>query len=393
MYQYFLKLQVLFGRKYCDDNTCKIKSKSKKICGAERKATENSKAPPGLHHQNEQIVVRTTVPPGEEIQDPQIRDICPIFVKTAANQTPKLGDPNTRSADQIFGDEVEDGEDGAKQPFQGIKEQDLHKYILEDVAEFYQQFPNLQTDVRILISKNVIVYVLGTNHANTQCKDDVVEIIKKVKPKTVLVELCSLRACSCPKHRSNAFQSTPKFTFRYLRTIITQLGFLPAMIFFTDVFREHLVSESSLLHYGGEFIAAMATAQSLKNCRIILADRPIEITVKRQASAMGNWRGLRVTLQVTLALMFKRKMKELMLSANRLVFDDPKTYEVLVFERDLYLTYSIQEAAKEFETTANLARIVAVIGQGHMQGIQTYWGKVPSEFIPFIMSPQTVLDQ
>lgn len=278
---------------------------------------------------------------------------------------------------------------------------DLYQSILEEVAEFYQQFPDLQTDVRILVSKNVVVYVLGTNHANTQCKDDVVNIINRVRPKTVLVELCSLRACSCKKHKGNAFQSTPKFTFRYLRTIITQLGFLPAMIFFTDVFREHLVSESSLisyrpgnsyLHYGGEFIAAMATAQALNNCKIVLADRPIEITVKRQASAMGNWRGLRVTTQVSLALMFRKHMKSLMLNANRLVFDDPKTYEVLVFERDLFLTYSIQQAAKDYENTEDVTRIIAVIGQGHINGIQTYWGKVPSEFIPFIMSPHTVLD-
>lgn len=287
---------------------------------------------------------------------------------------------------------------------------DLYQQILEEVAEFYQQFPDLQTDVRILVSKNVVVYVLGTNHANTQCKDDVINIIDKVKPKSVLVELCSLRACSCKKHKGNAFQSTPKFTFQYLRTIITQLGFLPAMIFFTDVFREHLVSESSLLcyrgassylcydtrssflHYGGEFIAAMATAQGLNNCKIILADRPIEITVKRQASAMGNWRGLRVTSQVSLALMFKKHMKRLMLNANRLVFDDPKTYEVLVFERDLFLTYSIQQAAKEYENNEDVTRIIAVIGQGHINGIQTYWGKVPQDFIPFIMSPHTVLD-
>lgn len=277
---------------------------------------------------------------------------------------------------------------------------DLYQSILEEVAEFYQHFPELQTDVRILVSKNVVVYVLGTNHANSQCKDDVINIIGRVKPKTVLVELCSLRACSCKKHKGNAFQSTPKFTFRYLRTIITQLGFLPAMIFFTDVFREHLVSESSLmctggtslLHYGGEFIAAMATAQSLNNCKIILADRPIEITVKRQASAMGNWRGLRVTSQVSLALMLRKHMKPLMLSANRLVFDDPKTYEVLVFERDLFLTYSIQQAAKEYENNEDVTRIIAVIGQGHINGIQTYWGKVPSDFIPFIMSPHTVLD-
>lgn len=343
--------------------------------------------PPNWHQQNEQIVIHTAA----DIHAHPCKQLSKTHLCEDGRE--KLTDQmNTHQAIQIFRQNA-DPDETIDEATNSTRDNEMHKFILEDVAEFYQQFSNLQTDVRILISKNVIIYVLGTNHANTQCKEDVVEIIKKVRPKTLLVELCSLRACSCKKHRSNAFQSTPKFTFRYLRTIITQLGFLPAMIFFTDVFREHLVAENSLLHYGGEFIAAMATAQSMRNCRIVLADRPIEITVKRQASAMGNWRGLRVTLQVTLALMFKKKMKQLMLSANRLVFDDPKTYEVLVFERDLFLTYSIQEAAKEFEHLSSLSRVVAVIGQGHMHGIQTYWGKVPSEFIPFIMSPQTILDQ
>lgn len=280
-------------------------------------------------------------------------------------------------------------------PFQ-IEYSDLRRSIQEEVVEFQQKFSSAQTDIRILVSKNVIVYVLGTNHANIQCKDDVVHIIQMLKPQTVFVELCSLRACTCGKHRNNPFQSTPKFTFRYLRSVITQLGFFPAMIFFTDVFREHLVSESSLLQYGGEFIAAITTAKSIDNCRIIFADRPIEITLKRQASAMDNWRGLRITLQVTLALLFKHRMKQLMVNANRLVFDDPKTYDVLVFERDLYLTYKLQKAVENYEKANNtntLTRMVAVIGQGHMQGVQSYWGKVRSDFIPFIMSPQTIFDQ
>lgn len=371
-----------------------ILRKRSRYAGCDGKSTDTVRRPDQVQrsrehrssHQNECIVVHTTADIHEEVSGSSAYHCDPD------NDPPTCG--NIRHANQVLrSDSADERTFDVGELTSKTKHADLHQNIVEEVAEFYQTFTNPQTDIRILVSKNVIVYVLGTNHANIKCKDDVVDVIQKVKPRTVLVELCSLRACSCTKHKSNAFQSSPKFTFRYLRTTITQLGFLPAMIFFTDVFREHLVSESSLLHYGGEFIAAMTAAQSMKSCQIILADRPIEITVKRQASAIGNWRGLRITLQVTLGLMFKKHMKPLMVNANRLVFDDPKTYEVLVFERDLYLTYSIQEAAKRFENANHVTRIVAVIGQGHMQGIQAYWGKVPSEFIPFLMSPQTILDQ
>jgi len=329
--------------------------------------------------QNEGIIVHTTVEVHNTTETATFpHDDCHLLVPHFRNAERR------ESIENII--EVKEASSSGTRPT-------MSRHVIDEVAEFYERQPYSETDVRILVSKNVIVYVLGTNHANSQCTQDVIDIIEKLKPESVLVELCPLRACGCTKHVNNAFQIAPKFTFRYLRSIITELGFLPAMIFFTDVFREHLVSEHSLLHYGGEFIAAMTTAQNINNCRLVLADRPIEITVKRQASAMGNWRGLRVAFQVTLALLFKRNMKRLMMSANRLVFDDPKTYEILVFERDLYLTYSIQEAAKRLEADSHVARIVAVLGQGHVSGIQSYFGKVPSEFVPFILSPEAILDQ
>lgn len=371
---------------------------TKNIKKNENSSSSKSKKLRRMRNKNRNILIRTLVDVHDErtFRAQNTNDIANEgIIQNEIHEGNKLIMKNIRMSDQIFSENVEHKHDSyftENSVTSEIRDNEFHRIILEEIAEFYQEFSDLQTDVRILISKNVIVYVLGTNHANTRCKDEVIKIINKVKPKTVLVELCSLRACSCKKHRNNVFQSTPKFTFRYLRTVITQLGFLPAMIFFTDIFREHLVSESSLLHYGGEFIAAMTVAQTIKNCRIILADRPIEITVKRQASSMGSWRGLKITLQVTLALIFKNKMKKLMLNANRLVFDDPKTYEVLVFERDLFLTYSIQKASREYENDENISRIVAVIGQGHIQGIQTYWGKVSPEFIPLIMSSQTIWD-
>ncbi len=258
--------------------------------------------------------------------------------------------------------------------------------VFERLAEIYHQFPTLRTEVRILMANEAVVYLLGTNHADPQCPEDVENIIKKVSPQTVVIELCAWRACGCEVHRGNVFQTKPEFTFRYLRRVISQIGFLPAMIFFTDAFNEYNAITDQLLDYGGEFAVAARLCEEMSGCKIILGDREIPITVKRQASGMGNWRSIRVSVLVTLALIFKRRMKPLLLRGHRLVIKDPRFYQIVVLERDIFLTYMIQVAAG-LKSTAEKPQIVAVVGQGHLNGIQHFWGKVLPQILPLVLKP------
>lgn len=268
-----------------------------------------------------------------------------------------------------------------------VKEEKNEKELFEQIAEFYHQFPDLRTDIRIMVQNKTIIYLLGTNHADPQCPKDVANIIKTVKPYFVLIELCAWRACGCTIHRGNIFQSKPQFTFRYLRRVISQIGFLPAMIFFTDAFTEYDAVSRDLLDYGSEFAIAAHLCDELNDCKIILADREIPITVKRQASAMSNWRSIRLTLLVTLSLIFKNKMKTFLLRGHQLVIRDPRFYQIVVLERDIYLTYIMQVAASATQNTDN-KQIVAVVGQGHVRGIQNYWGKILPELLPLILKTE-----
>lgn len=259
--------------------------------------------------------------------------------------------------------------------------------IFERVSEFYQQFPNLKTEVRLMMMNDSVVYLLGTNHADPQCPIDVANIIRKVEPKVVVIELCAWRACGCAIHRGNIFQTKPQFTFRYLRRVIKQIGFLPAMIFFTDAFNEYTAVTENLLDYGGEFAVAARLCDQLTSCKILLGDREIPITVKRQASSMGNWRAIRVSMLVTMALMFKRHMRSLLMRGHRLVIKDPRFYQIVVLERDIFLTYMIQMAAS-LDRTEKGQHLVAVVGQGHLNGIQHFWGKIIPQILPFILKPE-----
>lgn len=256
----------------------------------------------------------------------------------------------------------------------------------EKVADFFHQFADLRTDVRIMMANQSLIYLLGTNHADPQCPVDVSNIIKKIGPQLVIIELCAWRACGCDVHRGNVFQTKPEFTFRYLRKVITQIGFLPAMIFFTDAFNEHHAVTNELLDYGGEFAVAARLCEELGNCKILLGDREIPITVKRQASGMGNWRGIRISVLVTLALIFKRRMKTLLLRGHQLVIRDPRFYQIVVLERDIFLTYMIQVAAA-MKHNVDQPQIVAVVGQGHLNGIQRFWGRILPQILPLILKP------
>lgn len=65
----------------------------------------------------------------------------------------------------------------------------------------------------------------------------------------------------------------------------------------------------------------------------------------------------------------------------------PSLGEVFVKERDLYLTHSLQLAARPYKTAHGVksSRVVGIVGIGHMKGIMEHWGKIESSEIGPIM--------
>lgn len=306
------------------------------------------------------------------------------LINVAQNNLQNLSDDQSPKAEASF--DLKTPKSGRNDRSEATQPTSPSESSFDRVADFFHQFSDLRTDVRIMMGNQSLIYLLGTNHADPQCPVDVSNIIKKVGPQLVIIELCAWRACGCDIHRGNVFQTKPEFTFRYLRKVISQIGFLPAMIFFTDAFNEHHAVTNELLDYGGEFAVAARLCEELGDCKILLGDREIPITVKRQASGMGNWRGIRISILVTLALIFKRRMKSLLLRGHQLVIRDPRFYQIVVLERDIFLTYMIQVAAG-MKHNVDQAQIVAVVGQGHLNGIQRFWGRILPQILPLILKP------
>lgn len=135
--------------------------------------------------------------------------------------------------------------------------------------------------------------------------------------------------------------------------------------------------------------------KNVPNCLIHMGDRPIKITLQRALKSLSWWQTMR------LAWYFLKTEKPITLedvehcksrdsledSLAELTKAFPTLSQVLVKERDTYLTYSLQLASLPQATPNGMvpARVVGVVGMGHMPGIIQNWGKVKTSDIPPIL--------
>jgi pheromone shutdown-related protein TraB len=124
-------------------------------------------------------------------------------------------------------------------------------------------------------------------------------------------------------------------------------------------------------------IQAIETANSI-GAGIHLADRDIRITLSRAWRLMGLWTKLKFMVQLMVSLggvdditeqdveeMKDKDVLEMLLSEIGKAL--PAMKRILIDERDQYLAHKIR--------TAPGRKIVAVVGAGHIQGIQKNWNE------------------
>jgi len=126
---------------------------------------------------------------------------------------------------------------------------------------------------------------------------------------------------------------------------------------------------------GAEMFRAIQAAKEV-DAAVHLADRDIRITLSRAWRLMGLWTKAKLLTQLitsfgeveSIEKEDIEKMKEkdvleaLLAEVGNLL---PELRQVLIDERDLYLTAKIRSAPGK--------RIVAVVGAGHVPGIQAHW--------------------
>ncbi|CAL4901498.1 unnamed protein product [Urochloa decumbens] len=215
------------------------------------------------------------------------------------------------------------------------------------------------------------VYVVGTAHVSQESCDQVKAVIDYLKPQAVFLELCLSRvAILAPQNLQvptmnemiDMWKKKKMNTFGilyswFLAKIASQLEVLPGA--------EFRVAYEEAMSYGG---------------KVILGDRPVQITLRRTWGKMSLWHRAKFLYYIIFQSIFLPSPEEL----NKMLkdMDDvdmltlviqemskafPSLMETLLHERDMYMSSALLKVARENSS------VVAVVGKGHVSGIKKNW--------------------
>ena len=226
-----------------------------------------------------------------------------------------------------------------------------------------------QTQVQLEFGGRKITLV-GTAHVSKESVEEVKTTISNIKPDCVAVELDEKRADSI-KNPSRYSQ------LDLVKVLKRKEGFLLLANLILSSYQRRM-GQNAGVKPGDEMIAAMQAAEEAQ-VRCTLVDRSIQITLKRAWGKNSFWGKIKL-FSTLLASAFSKeevdpaeieKLKErneMDSMMNELSEYMPVIKTVLIDERDKYL------ASKIWESEGN--NIVAVLGAGHLPGVQTHLEKL-----------------
>jgi pheromone shutdown-related protein TraB len=206
-------------------------------------------------------------------------------------------------------------------------------------------------------------HVIGTAHVSQKSIDEVRDVIARVRPDTVCVELCATRFAAL----------TDPTRFRSLDVPLLvrdgRAGFTLAT-FALQAFQKRMGDKLGV-RPGAELLAATEAAKAI-GAELVLADRDVQITLKRTWSNLGAVK--RATLLVGLfasafgedamdeldveSLKKREHISDMMGELGKKL---PEVKVPLIDERDLYLLSHLEAAPGK--------TVVAVVGAGHLEGM------------------------
>lgn len=221
--------------------------------------------------------------------------------------------------------------------------------------------------VRRLTHADKEVILVGTAHVSSQSVQLVKDLIEEEKPDTVCVELCAGRY-------QNIRQSESWQNMDIIKVIKEKKVFLLFFNLILAAFQKRIAARLEV-RPGQEMIQAIESAEAV-GAKIWLADRDIRITLSRTWRQMGLWSKVKLLSQLVLSLgeadqieaeeVERLKQQDILESVLAEVGKSmPGLRRSLIDERDQYLAAKIREAPGR--------KILAVVGAGHLPGIQQNW--------------------
>ncbi|MEA1923089.1 MAG: TraB/GumN family protein [Pseudomonadota bacterium] len=223
--------------------------------------------------------------------------------------------------------------------------------------------PTLPETVRHISILDKDIYLVGTAHVSQKSVTEVKETIQALKPDTVAVELCPPRyqAMTRPEHWRQ---------MDIVKVIKEKKAlFLLAQLILSAFYRR--LGQQLGVQPGAEMMAGISEAQAI-DAELVLADRPIDITLKRVWGYLGWWQKLKMIFHLLSGVIFSeeidKEMVDEMLEKDQLetlltefTAGFPQVKTRLIDERDIYLAQKLRQAPGPC--------IVGVVGAGHIEGI------------------------
>lgn len=231
------------------------------------------------------------------------------------------------------------------------------------------------------------IYVVGTAHVSAESVEDVKATIDAVGPDSICIELCAARHKALVQ--KDNWKKMDIFKVIKEKRALFLLAQLILNSFYTRLGKQLKVQP------GAEMIEGMRQADRI-GAELVLADRDIEITLKRVWGYLNLWNKLVMVSQLMASFFvggsIDSELVEEMKSKDQLenimeAFTDsfPEVKKRLIDERDIYLSQKIR--------TAPGKKIVAVVGAGHVKGIKEHIKNVISLEPIMEIPPKSVIPQ
>lgn len=209
------------------------------------------------------------------------------------------------------------------------------------------------------------IILIGTAHVSKHSVDEVQELIRQEKPDTVCVELC--------QSRYQAIVEADRWKNTDIIKIIKEGKALILLInLILSSYQKRLARQFGL-NPGQEMIQGINSAKEV-GAALCLADRDLQITMRRLWRGLGFWGKIKLFFQLVLSLVVDEEISEeemekmknedmLTIVLTELSRSFPRFKSIIIDERDKYLAQKIKESQGN--------KVVAVLGAGHIPGIKT----------------------
>ncbi len=223
--------------------------------------------------------------------------------------------------------------------------------------------------VRTIEIDGKTLHILGTAHVSRASVEEVEHLIDEVRPDTVCVELCDARyAALIDTERWKKLDIFKVFKEGKSLFLLANLA--------VGAYQRRLGQELGVMP-GAELLAGVEAAKKV-GAEVVLADRDVNVTLKRTWGSLSFWKRSQL-LSGVLASLFDRPAKPGDKPVDGQAIEDlkdpanlsqmmqefarvlPEVKRPLIDERDLYLISKVREA--------NGKTVVAVVGAGHVAGM------------------------